>query len=64
MDSSLTKYDIALLRGDGIGPELAHSANLLLEAISANSAAKFDIEKIDAGDEALSRLERRCRITR
>ena len=56
MDSSLTKYDIALLRGDGIGPELAHSANLLLEAISVNSTAKFNIEKIDAGDEAISRF--------
>jgi 3-isopropylmalate dehydrogenase len=46
----LTRYTISLVRGDGIGPELARAANLLLDTISSNSNAKFDILHIDAGD--------------
>jgi 3-isopropylmalate dehydrogenase len=52
----LARYTISLVAGDGIGPELAHSANLLLESISSNSNAKFDIQNIDAGDEAKTRF--------
>ena len=48
----MARYTISLVAGDGIGPELAHSANLLLESIGSNSNAKFDIRNIDAGDEA------------
>jgi 3-isopropylmalate dehydrogenase len=51
----LARYTISLVAGDGIGPELAHSANLLLESIGSNSNAKFDIRNIDAGDEAKAR---------
>jgi isocitrate/isopropylmalate dehydrogenase len=40
----MTKYTISMIRGDGVGPELVHSANLLLEAISDNSDTKFNIE--------------------
>ena len=52
----MARYTISLVPGDGIGPELAHSANLLLESIGSNSNAKFDIRSIDAGDEAKTRF--------
>jgi 3-isopropylmalate dehydrogenase len=52
----LARYTISLVAGDGIGPELAHSANLLLESIGANSNAKFDIQNIDAGDEVKTKF--------
>ncbi len=51
----MTRYTISLVRGDGIGPELAHAADLLLETISSNSNAKFDILHIDAGDATKAR---------
>ena len=44
------KYTISLVSGDGIGPELADAANLLLETISSHSNVKFDMLRIDAGD--------------
>jgi 3-isopropylmalate dehydrogenase len=44
------KYTISLVSGDGIGPELADAANLLLETISSRSNVKFDMLRIDAGD--------------
>jgi 3-isopropylmalate dehydrogenase len=49
----LPKYNIALMRGDGIGPQLVHSAKLVLETISDNSDTKFNIQEVDAGDGAL-----------
>lgn len=52
----MARYTISLVAGDGIGPELAHSANLLLESIGSNSNAKFDIQNIDAGDEVKTRF--------
>jgi 3-isopropylmalate dehydrogenase len=52
----LARYTISLVAGDGIGPELAHSANLLLESIGSNSNAKFDIQNIDAGDEVKTKF--------
>jgi 3-isopropylmalate dehydrogenase len=41
------------MSGDGIGPQLAHCAKLVLETISDNSEAKFNIQEVDAGDKAL-----------
>ena len=52
----MARYTISLVAGDGIGPELAHSANLLLESIGSNSNAKFDIQNIDAGDEVKTKF--------
>jgi 3-isopropylmalate dehydrogenase len=52
----LARYTISLVAGDGIGPELAHSANLLLESIGSNSNVKFDIQNIDAGDEVKTKF--------
>lgn len=49
------RYDVALVRGDGIGPELTSSARTILETINDNSKIKFDIKEVEAGDAALSR---------
>ena len=51
----MTRYTISMIRGDGVGPELVHSANLLLEAISDNSDTKFSFDIVDAGDSSISR---------
>lgn len=47
------RYKIALISGDGAGPELASSAKMILETINDNSSVKFTIRKVEAGDEAL-----------
>jgi 3-isopropylmalate dehydrogenase len=52
----MTRYTISMIRGDGVGPELVHSANLLLEAISDNTDTKFSLEIMDAGDSSISRF--------
>jgi len=49
----LTRYNITLVNGDGIGPDLANSGQVLLEKISDYSGIKFDIVKVEAGDNAL-----------
>jgi 3-isopropylmalate dehydrogenase len=49
----LTRYNITLVNGDGIGPDLATSAQVLLEKLSDYSGIKFDIVKVEAGDNAL-----------
>ena len=46
-------YKISLITGDGIGPEIAESANSILETIHDNLDIKFDIKKLEAGDTAL-----------
>jgi 3-isopropylmalate dehydrogenase len=51
----LTRYSISLVKGDGIGPDLANSGRLLLESISEYSAVKFDIVDVEAGDNALAK---------
>jgi 3-isopropylmalate dehydrogenase len=52
----MTRYTISMIRGDGVGPELVYSANLLLEAISDNSDTKFSFDIVDAGDSSISRF--------
>ncbi len=49
----MTRYSISLVNGDGIGPDLADSARLLLESISEYSDIRFDIVDVEAGDNAL-----------
>jgi len=51
----LVRYNIALIAGDGVGPELASSAKMILETINDNSNIKFSIRKVDAGDGALAK---------
>ena len=53
----LTRYNIALIIGDGIGSELTTSAKTVLESINDNSSKiKFVIKEVDAGDNALNRF--------
>jgi len=54
----MTRYNISLIPGDGIGPELMNSALMLLESINDNSSIKFTLNKVDAGDYALSQFGR------
>ena len=49
----MTRYNIALITGDGIGIELTTSAKTILEVINDNSETKFMIKECDAGDSAL-----------
>jgi len=46
-------YNIALIKGDGIGPELSESAISVLETINDKFDLKFSINQLDAGDGAL-----------
>ena len=46
-------YEISLITGDGIGPELSKSAVLVLDAISNKFDLKFNIKELSAGDKAL-----------
>jgi 3-isopropylmalate dehydrogenase len=54
----MTRYTISLVRGDGIGPELAKSARALLDNIHDSSSIKFDIIEVEAGDDALKKFGR------
>ncbi|HXG07594.1 MAG TPA: isocitrate/isopropylmalate family dehydrogenase, partial [Nitrososphaera sp.] len=51
----MARYNISLIRGDGIGPELIAAAKKILETISDKSSTKFDISEVDAGDAALAK---------
>ena len=53
----LTRYNIALIIGDGIGYELTTSAKTVLEVINDNSRKiKFIIKEVEAGDNALNKF--------
>jgi 3-isopropylmalate dehydrogenase len=49
----LVRYNISLIRGDGIGPDQTASAKKILETINDKSSTKFAINEVDAGDSAL-----------
>lgn len=49
------RYNVALIAGDGVGPELTSSAKMILETINDNTNIKFDIRNVDAGDRALAK---------
>jgi 3-isopropylmalate dehydrogenase len=51
----LVHYNIALIDGDGIGPELTSSVKTVLELISDHSKTKLNIKEVEAGDRALVR---------
>ncbi len=42
-------YDVVLLPGDGIGPEVMREGRLVLEEVAAKPAAKFDFTTIPCG---------------
>ncbi|MGI0089544.1 MAG: isocitrate/isopropylmalate family dehydrogenase, partial [Nitrosopumilaceae archaeon] len=43
-------YQISLITGDGIGPELSESVVKVLETINDKLDMKLKIEKLEAGD--------------
>ena len=48
-----SKYNISLVTGDGIGPEISESASSILETINDNMDIHFEIKKLEAGDTVL-----------
>ncbi len=46
-------YDIALITGDGIGPEISESASAVLEAAGDRCGVKLSLRELAAGDAAL-----------
>ena len=51
----MRKYAIALMRGDGIGPEVSNAALAVLNAISEKFSIDFDIVDAPAGDVMLKK---------
>ncbi len=52
----MSRYNISLLIGDGIGPELSDCVLKVLENIhDKSSSLKFDISRVEAGDNALKK---------
>jgi 3-isopropylmalate dehydrogenase len=49
----LTRYNISIISGDGIGPELTSCVKTILETINDNSKTKITMKEVDAGDNAL-----------
>ena len=47
------KYNISLVTGDGIGPEISESALSILEVINDNFSLSLEIKKLEAGDTVL-----------
>jgi len=44
------RYDIALIRGDGVGPEISDASLLVLDAVQAKFGVRLSIEDSPAGD--------------
>ena len=51
----MTRYDISLIPGDGIGPDLIKYGKMILEFINDTTSIKFNLLEVDAGDYALSK---------
>jgi len=47
------KYNISLVTGDGIGPEISESALSILETINDSFLLQLEIKKLEAGDTVL-----------
>ena len=54
----MTRYNISLVNGDGIGPDLANSGRMLLESMSESCEIKFNIVEVEAGDNALAKYSK------
>ena len=46
-------YDISMITGDGIGPELADSASAVIKTLDEKLGVKIALTKLAAGDAAL-----------
>ena len=44
-------YDISMITGDGIGPELADSASAVIKTLDEKLGVKIALTKLAAGDE-------------
>ncbi|MDE1762664.1 MAG: isocitrate/isopropylmalate dehydrogenase family protein [Thaumarchaeota archaeon] len=51
-------YKIALITGDGIGPEISESVTNVLHAVNDKSGIKLEISTVEAGDGALKKTGR------
>ena len=51
-------YNISLITGDGIGPELSESVKTILDTIHDKLNVKFDVKSLVAGDAALEKMAR------
>ena len=52
----MRKFSIALIRGDGIGPEVSKAALMVLDAVSEKFSLNFEIIEAPAGDNALKKF--------
>ena len=52
----MTRFKIALLTGDGIGPEISNSSVAILKTLSEQFHLRLDIRNVEAGDRTLKRL--------
>ena len=48
-------YNISLITGDGIGPELSESVKTILDSIHDKLNVKFNVNSLEAGDIALEK---------
>ncbi|HET8719472.1 MAG TPA: isocitrate/isopropylmalate family dehydrogenase, partial [Candidatus Nitrosotenuis sp.] len=49
-------YKIALITGDGIGPDLSESVLSVLDSIHDKFGLKLEVKQVPAGDAALAKL--------
>ncbi|HKX18128.1 MAG TPA: isocitrate/isopropylmalate family dehydrogenase, partial [bacterium] len=55
MGSASTAYTVALMEGDGIGPEIVAAALPVLEAAAESAGARLEWRRLDAGTRAFAR---------
>lgn len=53
-------YKIALMRGDGIGPEQTEATLKVLSALEEAAGFRMRFLEVEGGDECLKRRGRRC----
>ena len=51
----MTEYNISLIRGDGIGPELTVATLKVLDAVQSKFGLKLNIVEVEAGDTCLEK---------
>ena len=51
----LCLYNVSLISGDGIGPEISKAVISIIEEINDNEGIKFSVKELEAGDIALKK---------
>src|ERR1700754_45061 len=59
-ESPVQSYDIAVIRGDGIGPELIDAALAVLDAVTATADFALRYTEVDAGADTFRRTGVAC----